>query len=296
MSQLANRFPVSVLMPCIKLMRIPHWVKNLLVLFPVVFAGQLLQGDAMQRAVLATVAFCLASSAVYVFNDLRDLESDRAHPVKCNRPLASGAVSRRVAILLMCASSLSAVAISCFAAVGGGFAESVIYIVGYLLLNVCYSLKLKAVPVADIAVLATGFLIRVLYGGAVCGVQVSSWLFLTVLALSFWLALGKRRGELAARGSSSREVLGSYTIDFLTENMNVFLGCGLTFYALWAVERGGMPFTASVFLAMLVCLRYGYVSSAGESGEDPVENLLGDAMSLALVALWAACLLLGLYL
>lgn len=281
-------------MSLLQLLRIKHWIKNLLVMLPAMFAGQLLEVDSLLPAILATIAFCLASSAVYVFNDLKDMEADRIHLVKRERPLASGAIPKSLAIVLLCALASLSLVVNCLAA-RDQLANSTALILGYLVLNACYSCKLKAVPVADVASLALGFLLRVIYGGAVCGVVVSSWLFLTVLALSFWLALGKRRGELSSYGSSSREVLGSYTESFLTDHMNVFLGCGLSFYALWAAEHGTWPFTVSVFLAMLVCLRYGYVASASGTGDDPVENLLGDKMSLALITVWAVCLFFGVY-
>ena len=182
----------------IQLLRPKHGVKNLLVLFPLVFSGRLWEGELLARSLWAALAFWGAAGVVYIFNDVRDRERDRLHPTKCRRPIASGAVS------VPRAAAEGAVLIALTAGIfplGRLPAESGGCLILYILLNLGYSLGLKDVPILDLAILVSGFLLRVLFGAAVTGIAVSGWLYLTVTALSFYLGLSKRRGELrTARG------------------------------------------------------------------------------------------------
>lgn len=285
----------------LKLLRVKHWLKNLLVLFPVVFAGQLAQPAALIDGLAAFVAFSLATSGVYIFNDMRDAESDRLHPVKKYRPIASGAVSLRAASVVACLTMVASVLVT--VAFAQEIAHSLIILVLYIGLNVAYSLGAKNVPVLDVAILSAGFLLRVLYGGAFCSIAVSSWLFLTVLALSVFLSLGKRRGEIDRYGSAARVSLSRYPKAFLDKNMYVFLGLGLAFYSLWIFERMGEPYLVangsvwalviSIPLAMFACIRYSFDIERDDSDGDPVSVVLGDCPLLVLMALWAVVIVTG---
>lgn len=278
----------------IKLIRVKHWIKNLLVLFPFIFAGRL---SAWADAVPAFFSFCFAASAVYVVNDLCDVEADRAHPTKCARPIASGAVSERIAIAL--AVVLFALGFVCAAVFAVQAWEVVFYLALYVALNIAYSLRLKRVPIVDVAIVAAGFLLRVLYGGAFGAIWISPWLFLTVLSFALYFALGKRRGELQKVGASSRPALAGYNQAFLDKMMYVFLACGLVYYSLWTISRTGASSSIMLLLgvpvAMIACMRYSLIIEGDVSDGDPVGVVLSDKLLLGLMLLWMVVVIMPLY-
>lgn len=273
----------------LKLMRVKHYIKNLLILLPLIFSGQLTQLPSLIRGLLGVLAFSLLSSAIYIFNDIRDVENDRQHPTKKDRPIANGSVSiRSASILAVCLLILTAV-LHYFTQAMQWYAW--VLLVLYLLLNIAYSIKLKSVPIVDIAILVSGFVLRVFYGSAISGIEMSRWLYLTVIAMSFYLGLGKRRNELIRQdGSASRSVLRFYNQNFLDKNMYMCLALTVAFYSLWAVD----PITIAriqtdnivwtVPLVILICMSYSLHVERDSDG-DPVEVLLGDKLLLALVAL-----------
>ena len=270
--------------PYLKLMRVHHYVKNALIFAPLVFSGDFFRMEKLLSAVLAFVSFCFLSSAVYVVNDIRDVEKDRRHPTKCRRPIASGAVKVSAAWGLMAVLLvLSAVA----HVLSGGDMMSALLPVVYFALNLAYSFGLKNKPIVDIAILTSGFLLRVLYGAAVCSIEVSGWLYLTVISVSFYFSLGKRRNELVRQGDGdTRQVLKYYTKAFLDKNMYMFLGLANVFYALWAMENENKSVIWTVPLVLLICMRYS-LDVEGDSDGDPVEVLIHDKVLIAL------CLVLG---
>lgn len=281
------------------LLRAKHWLKNVLVFFPIAFGGALLSD---RGALLATVAgFCalsLVASGVYVVNDIRDVERDRAHPVKRNRPIASGAVGVRTASVIAAALFAAGLAVNVIAV--GPDVPSLLCLAAYVALNLGYSFGLKHVPIADIAILAAGYLIRVLYGSCLTGIDISAWMYLTVLSLSFYLGLGKRKGELDAAGDGPvRPVVQKYPTDFLSGNMTVFFALGLVFYSLWATDAGTVARTSggmvlTIPIVFLICLRYSLV--LGREGQgDPIEVVLGDRPLVAMLAVFTAAVLLVIY-
>lgn len=290
-------------------LRVKHWVKNALVFFPLVFAGRALNPQSLFEGCLAFIAFCFVSSFVYILNDVKDIESDRMHPTKRNRSIASGRVKVPVAMALAIALAIIAIAITSLFA--QKVWQSIILIALYGLLNIAYSFGAKNIPVVDIGILAAGFLLRVLYGGTFCGIPISSWLFLTVLSLAFYFALGKRRGELKRYGAAARKSLQKnggghgYTADFLDKNMYVFLACGFVFYSLWTFERIGsfsasfnfstLLFVLGIPMAMLICMRYSMDVESDDCDGDPVNTVLADKPLLLMIALWVLIMLLSVY-
>lgn len=248
---------------------------------------------------LAFLSFSLMASTVYVVNDIRDVKADRAHPTKCFRPLASGAVSIPFALATAAVFLLLSVSLTALLSEQAVLALAVLF--SYFAINIAYSFGLKNVPVVDVFIVAIGFLLRVLFGGAFGGIVVSPWLFLTVVALSFYLALGKRRGELREVGAQSRASLERYTYSFLDNNMQMFLACGLVFYSLWAMAQSGAHasaavfFFASILLVMLICMRYSFLIESRSSDGDPVTVVMSDRGLLALGLLWVVCMLVPLY-
>lgn len=278
----------------VKLIRVKHWIKNLLVLFPFIFAGEL---GAWYDAVPAFLSFCFAASAVYVVNDLCDVQADRAHPTKCERPIASGAVPKRVAAAVEVV--LFTLGFACAALFAAQVAEALFYLALYVLLNVAYSVRLKQVPIVDVAIVAAGFLLRVLYGGAFGDIWISPWLFLTVLSFALYFALGKRRGELQRVGTSSRAALVGYNQSFLDKMMYVFLACGLVYYSLWTINRTGDSSSILLLLgvpvAMIACMRYSLIVEGDVSDGDPVGVVLSDKLLLGLMVLWMVVVIVPLY-
>ena len=280
----------------LRLLRVKHYTKNLLVFFPLIFHGRLFDPELFIVTLLAFGAFCCVSSAVYIINDVRDVETDRKHETKKERPLASGEISRQAAYVLLVLMLIGAVVFN--AMIVPTTALSWIILFGYFALNVAYSLGLKNVALVDVSILVCGYVLRVFYGSVVTGITVSHWLFLTLIAFSLYLAFGKRRGELAQRGTASRDVLAKYPDNFLDTSMTVFLTLTLAFYSLWSVDVAAhahdMLLVWTVPLVIAICLRYHFVI-AGDSDGDPVEVVVKDPALMLLVAGYAIAILSVLY-
>lgn len=284
----------------IRLCRPHHWIKNALIFAPLIFSGRLSDASGFMTAFYGWAAFGLFASAVYIFNDLRDIESDRLHEIKKNRPLPCGAVSvtqaRVLAVLLFCAGAAVDIAIA-----PDKSAAALPFL--YVLLNIAYSLGIKKIPLADVTVLVSGFLIRVFYGGFLIHAAVSVWLYLTVTSMAACLGLGKRRNELLKRIKAGGEidgVLKFYTPAFLDKNMYMCLTLAVAFYALWAitpipaVQDPANARVWSVPLVLLVCMRYSMLIER-ESYADPVDVLFSDRALQGLAAIYGLFMLLIMY-
>ncbi|MDF2865563.1 MAG: prenyltransferase [Clostridia bacterium] len=284
----------------IKLMRPKHYLKNLLVFLPIVFSGNLFNIHVLTKVCVAFAVFCLISSIVYIVNDVKDVESDKKHETKKNRPIASGKVSPISALILAVVLFFVSVSLNfaIFDMKINFWANSILAI--YLLLNIFYSFGLKNKPIIDIVILVSGFLLRVLYGSVVVGVEVSNWLYLTVIAGSFYLGLGKRRNEIKKQGSNARAVLKYYTHDFLDKNMYVCLALSIVFYSLWCVDVntisriGNNYLIWSVPVVMVIFMKYS-LNIENDSYGDPVDVVFSDKALLSLIASYIIALLLIIY-
>ena len=281
----------------LKLMRIHHYIKNILVFAALACSGQFFDVEKLSSAVAAFVSFSMVSSVVYIINDIRDREKDRKHPTKCNRPIAAGTVSVKSACVL--AAVLLVIAVVCN---GVTFRiTSTLLLALYFALNLGYSFGLKNIPIVDISILVAGFLIRILYGAFVTGITISNWLYLTVIALSFYFALGKRRNELKQVGGETRKVLKAYPLNFLDKNMGMCLTLANVFYALWSMDEKTRAFYENDYLiftvpiVLLITLKYS-LDVEGDSDGDPVEVLLRDKVLLGLCVLYLAAMFAILYL
>jgi 4-hydroxybenzoate polyprenyltransferase len=242
----------------VRLARPRDWAKSVFLLLPVPFALRAGQGQ-LDPLLFATgvLGFCLASSGVYAFNDVRDAASDRLHPTKRRRPVASGAVPERVALAWGAALVLAGLALS---AATGRMAELALVVV-YLVLNAIYTLGAKNVPLVDVFLLASGFLIRVLVGCALIGAPPSSWLLLCTVWIALFLAFGKRRADLTrGTGAEDRPKRLGYTAGFLDHAMGIAAGIAMLAYSLYGHETGAfvpgrelasLPFVAFGFLHVL---------------------------------------------
>lgn len=273
--------------PYVQLMRPKHYLKNVLIFLPLVFGGYLLNGQYLLRSVYSFLAFSLVASAVYVINDLNDRHLDALHPKKKRRPIASGEISARNAVIFFVILLLLAGVFQCFARIS--FA-SVGLLLFYLLINIVYSFGLKNIPIIDVAILSLGFVVRVLYGGSSAGIEVSKWLYLAVLAFSFYLSLGKRRNEIRANGSATRKVNKFYTQEFLDKNMYVCLGLTIVYYSLWAIDPAQTHrlLYVTIPLVIVIAMAYSLTIESAKSDGDPVSVLLGNKPLLLLVAIYGA--------
>ena len=282
----------------IKLMRVHHYIKNFLVFAALICSGQLFQFEKFLSGLTGFLAFCMVSSVVYIINDIRDKDKDRKHPTKCKRPIAAGTVSVKGACIL--AAVLLAIAIVCNCVTFHIVSTSLLAL--YLVLNLAYSFGLKNIPIVDITILVSGFLIRILYGAVITQITVSNWLYLTVIAISFYFALGKRRNELKHISSGeTRQVLKAYPVSFLDKSMSMCLTLANTFYALWSMDEKTIAFYDNNYLVftvpivLLITMKYS-MAVEGESDGDPVEVLLHDKILLTLCVVYVSVMFMILYL
>lgn len=281
----------------IRLLRVYQWSKNALLLLPLVFAQQLLDGSAALRSVLAMTAFCLASSATYIINDIRDIEYDRRHPVKCRRPLPAGEVGLHVATVI--AAILLVASLVLARLLGVPFLFSLL---AYLGLTLSYSALLKNIFIVDVIVIALGFVIRAIAGAVAIEVVFSNWLIVCTLFLALFLALGKRRGEIALleeEARNHREVLHHYSIAFIDQMLLIVAGGAMITFTIYTcspevVERLG---TDKLYMTLPFVIyglgRYLWLIQRNETG-DPSQVLLKDWPTCAAVMLWAvtcACII-----
>ncbi|MFO7525479.1 MAG: decaprenyl-phosphate phosphoribosyltransferase [Ignavibacteriaceae bacterium] len=217
-----------------KLFRIAQWIKNFFVFVPLLFSLHLFEENYFITTFRAFISFCLASSIVYIINDIVDREADRAHPEKKNRPIASGKVSVKLALIL--ASILSALVILLMFTFNSTFNIAVI---SFIILNVFYSFSFKHIVILDVFSIAAGFSLRVLGGAFAIDVEISSWLILTTMFISLFLGVMKRHSELSisteATNANTRKVLLDYNIDFANQMATVAAAGVIICYALYTV-------------------------------------------------------------
>ena len=281
---------MNALKPYLKLLRPYQWVKSGFVFVGLLFGHGWQQPLLVQRVVLAAAAFALAASAVYVLNDLADRERDRQHPQKRSRPLASGTVSVRAALLLAGACLLGALLLA------GAVSMAVLSIViGYVLLNVAYSMGLKHVVLLDVFIIAAGFMLRILAGTLGVGIAPSHWLLLCGLLLTLFLGFAKRRAELnalAGRGGSHRKVLDDYDPALLDLLIGICAAGAIVSYSLYTVSaetvamHGTTSLIYSVPFVIYGVFRYLFLLHRRSGGGDPSAALLQDAHLLIAFAGW----------
>ncbi len=278
----------------------PHqWTKNLVVLAALAFSKHLFEVDAVLRAGLAFVVFCALSGAVYLVNDLSDLERDRLHPRKRLRPLASGELSipaaRLAATLLLLAGLGASLALGpAFAAVS----------LTYVVLNLAYSFGLKNIVILDVLSISLGFVLRAVAGALAIDVRFSSWLLVCTILLALFLSLAKRRHELVrldAAASEHRQILTEYTPYLLDQMISVVTASCLTAYAFYTMAPETVAKYQTESLALTIpfvlygILRYLYLVHRRERGGSPTDVLLTDRPLLVAVALWAVAVVVIVY-
>ena len=273
-------------MALVRALRPAQWVKNLFVLAPVLFGKVADRPDLAGRTLGVAAAFCALASALYLLNDVRDAEADRQHPGKRDRPVASGALAPRTA--LAAAAVLAAAAIAAVAFVAPA---SLPWTLVYGFLTALYSLGLKHVALLDVFVVASGYVLRVLAGSAAAQVAPSRWLLLCTFFLALFLALSKRRSELALRGAGGRPSLHQMPLALVESFENVALGTTIVCYALYTVSPETIAWfrtdrlLATVPIVVFGLFRWRLIEARG-GGEDTTTDLFTDPGLLATVVIW----------
>lgn len=282
----------------LKLLRIKHWLKNGLVLLPLFFGKSIFNLNKIYSVLIAFIIFSFISSIVYIINDINDIEADRNHPKKKNRPLASGKVSIKNAILVLILLMILSISLIIYLYNKTTNIFIILIPLLYLILNILYSTKLKHIPIIDVAILVSGFVLRVYYGGIASNIEISSWLYLMIMFGSFYLGFGKRRNEM--KHNNTRKVLKYYNKEFLDKNMYVSLGLSIISYSLWCVD----PLTKlnissnylilTIPLVMMIFQKYSLIIE-GDSDGDPIEVMLNDKLLILLIITYVIIMLFIIY-
>ena len=289
-----------MLLNYLKLTRGPQWIKNFFVFVPLLFSLHLFDSNYFLTTLEAFITFCLASSLIYVINDLIDIEADRAHPIKRDRPLAAGKISKLNAIIVVVFLVILIVILLLI------FNAEFIYIVGgFVALNVLYSFWFKHIVILDIFSIAAGFTIRVLAGAIVISVPVSSWLVLTTIFISLFLGVMKRHSELllstGVDGASSRKVLSQYSLNFADQMATVAAAGVIICYALYTVSER----TVTIFhtedliyttpFVVYGIFRYMYLEYISNKGDNTTRIVLTDIQLIITVIAYTITTILIIY-
>jgi 4-hydroxybenzoate polyprenyltransferase len=265
-----------------------QWTKNLLLFAGIVFAAKLGDGWRWLDAVAAFAAYCAASSAAYLVNDVRDAPHDRSHPVKRTRPIARGELSPRAATAL--AAALAVVATGLVAPLG---LVSIGFLAGFLALQAAYTLALKHVVLIDVMAISGLFVVRAAAGAAAVHVRISPWLLLCTALLALFLALAKRRGELVLVGAEAtpgRPVLEGYSLALVDQLVAVVAACTVISYSLYTfTARDSKAMMVTIPFVVFGVFRYLLLVHRQDLGEEPEEVLLRDVPILVCMAAWGVC-------
>ena len=289
----------------LKLIRPQQWLKNVFVLIPMFFGGSLLDPGDIRASVLTFLAYSFVASSVYCINDINDVEADRRHPVKCKRPLASGALTTGAAWAL---TALTLVLAAAFTAMLG-CKEHILKVGGILLfyyvLNIFYCVKLKQYAIVDVCVVAFGFVLRVLAGGFATDIVPSKWLVLMTFLLTLFLSFAKRRDDVLRMnetGEPPRKNTIRYNLTFINQAITVSASVTLVCYIMYTVSpevvaRFGsdMLYLTSMFV-LLGLLRYMQITVVDKKSGDPTKMVLRDRFTQLVIAAWALTFLVIIYL
>ncbi len=283
----------------IKSLRPKQWTKNVFILTALIFDRQLTNFPAAVRTLFGIIIFCLLSSAVYLFNDIFDKEADAVHPVKKNRPIASGRVSIPLAAgigVILAGSALTWSFLLSF--------SFFLICISYLLINLLYSKWLKHMPIIDVMIIASGFVLRIAAGVTLIKVErFSPWLYVVTTLLALFIGFGKRRAELtllSTKANSHRMVFEGYSIDFLDQLITIVSGTTIVAYSLYTFSAPNLPSNYSMMLTIPFVLygifRYLYLVKVRETGGEPEELVLKDRPLQISILLWGLSILVIFYL
>lgn len=277
----------------LKEMKIKHWIKNLIIFVPIFFNRSFFNTDKMLSLIFSFLAFSFIASAVYIINDIKDIEKDRLHPIKKNRPIASGKLSIKNAIYAEIILLFIGIILTIYINNPLQIAALLIF---YYIMNVMYSVyHLKDLPIIDVVIIACGFIIRLLVGAIASNVVISNWLYLIMFSLSLYLAFNKRKNEIEVTDNlNTRESLKRYSLEFLKNSINTCTSLIIVFYSLWTIDNqiSSLPLTIPLF--MVIIFYYSYIMDTQKT-EDPVVAILENKFLLVLFVIYGAIMIYMLY-
>lgn len=288
----------------LKLIRAHQWVKNLFVFLPLFFSGNFFHTDLFLKSLVAFFSFSFVASSIYIINDYMDIESDKKHPEKKNRPLASGAISKSVAIIILISLILLNIGLYFFAQHYfkinlWKFATIILF---YFVMNLAYTFKLKHVAIIDVTIIAIGFVLRVLAGGYSSGIPISQWAILLTFVLALVLALGKRRGELinAQLSGATRKALDGYNVQFADIALSISVTLAIVSYLMFTVtenvqDRFGYKIFYTVIFVVFAFLRYLQQTLVYNKTESPTKIIYKDRYIQMTILIWIVAFLLLIY-
>lgn len=288
----------------LKLIRPHQWLKNVFVMIPMFFGGSLLDPSDIRASVVTFFAFSFIASSVYCFNDIIDVEADRRHPVKCKRPIASGAISVRSAWALMALMFLLSVGTVCLLDTYSHVINVGLVILIYYILNILYCSKLKQYAIVDVCIIAFGFVLRVLAGGFATDIALSKWLVLMTFLLTLFLSFAKRRDDVLhmnETGEPPRKNTIRYNLTFINQAITITASVTLVCYIMYTVSpevvnrfHSDLLYLTSVFV-LLGLLRYIQITVVDKRSGDPTKMMLRDRFTQCVVLLWALTFLVLIY-
>jgi 4-hydroxybenzoate polyprenyltransferase len=278
----------------LKLFRPEQWTKNMFIFLPVFFSGQLLNVSVLISCAVAFTAFSLTASSIYCFNDIRDVEADKSHPVKCKRPIASGVVSIKTAYTMMAVCLLMSLGILFFW--GGGARYTIMaLILFYYVMNIAYSLKLKQIATIDVVIISIGFVLRVFVGGAASGIRCSEWIIIMTFLLAMFLALAKRRDDVILcmnTGILHRKNTDRYNLEFMNQVITIVATIAVVAYIMYtlssyAIERfNNSHFYLTTIFVLTGVVRYLQITIVDMKSDCPTKILLHDRFIQGCIAGW----------
>ena len=287
----------------LRLIRPKQWIKNMFVFIPMFFAGELFDLYSLYLCAVTFLAYSLMASSIYCYNDIVDADADRRHPVKCHRPVASGAVSVRLAYTLM--AFLAALSVAVVLLLPPEVMANVLAVViFYYLLNLSYCSKLKQYAIVDVCIVAFGFVLRILAGGFACEVTPSNWLVIMTFLLTLFMSFAKRRDDVLRMnetGEPPRKNTVRYNLTFINQAITITASVTLVCYIMYTVspevtERFDTPYLYLTFVFVLLgLLRYIQIAVVDKKSGDPTKVILHDHFSQMIVVAWVLSFLLMIY-
>lgn len=288
----------------LKLLRVEQWVKNLFVFIPLFFSGKIFETTQLFETIFSFIIFSFTASSIYVINDYSDIESDRVHPEKCRRPLASGEISvgRAKFVLVGLVISTIGLIISLSDVFGYNVLKFGAVISSYFVMNLAYTFRLKHIAIVDISIIAVGFVLRVLAGGYATGIVVSQWAIILTFVLALVLAVGKRRGELVNTQllGNTRKALDGYNIQFADIVLSISVTLAIVSYIMFVISpETQKEFTNKVFYTFIFVifafLRYLQQTLVYNRTESPTKMIYKDRYIQVVLALWGFAFLILIY-
>lgn len=288
----------------LKLLRVEQWVKNLFVFIPLFFSGKIFETTQLFETIFSFIIFSFTASSIYIINDYSDIESDRVHPEKCRRPLASGEISvgRAKFVLVGLVISTIGLIISLSDVFGYNVLKFGAVISSYFVMNLAYTFRLKHIAIVDISIIAVGFVLRVLAGGYATGIVVSQWAIILTFVLALVLAVGKRRGELVNTqlSGNTRKALDGYNIQFADIVLSISVTLAIVSYIMFVISpETQKEFTNKVFYTFIFVifafLRYLQQTLVYNRTESPTKMIYKDRYIQVVLALWGFAFLILIY-